>query len=121
MGNESSSFVSDSSSMSTCLVIFDDKKPNLFLKELILSGAIIGRFLFFHRKFSRKPTVKDVLLLLLNGAESVLKGCSDSARLLFEISEHLWFFKIFQLCSQNFYSKDLKLTDSSVNLCLQVV
>ena len=37
VGNESSSFVSDNSSMSTYLVICGDKKPNLFLKELILS------------------------------------------------------------------------------------
>ena len=28
-------------------------------------------------------------------------------------------FKIFELHSQNFYSKDFNLTDSSVNLCLQ--
>ena len=32
-----SSFASDSSIMSTYLVICDDKKPNLLLKELILS------------------------------------------------------------------------------------
>ena len=31
----------------------------------------------------------------------------------------LWFFKIFELHSQKFYSKDLNLIDSSVNLCLQ--
>ena len=34
--NKSSSFLSDSSSMSTYLMICGDKKPNLFLKELIL-------------------------------------------------------------------------------------
>ena len=34
--NESFSFVSDSRSMSTYLMTCDDKKPNLFLKELIL-------------------------------------------------------------------------------------
>ena len=37
VGNESSSFASDSSSMSPYSVICDDRKPNLFLQELILS------------------------------------------------------------------------------------
>ena len=92
--------------MSTYLVICDDKKPNLFLKELILSWAIIGRFLFFPLKFSRKPAVRDVLLLLLNEADSGLKGCSDSARLLFEISEHpLVFQKIFSITFIKFLLK----------------
>ena len=116
VGNESYSFVSDSSSMSTYFVICDYKKPNLFRKEFILSRAISGRFLFFPLKFSRKPAVRDVLLLLHNDADSGLKGCSDSTSLLFEISEHLLFFKIFQLHSENFYSNVLNLIDSSVNL-----
>ena len=105
MGNESSSFVSDSSSMSTYLVICDDKKPNLFLKELILSWAIIGRFLFFPLKFSRKPAVRDVLLLLLNEADSGLKGCSDSTRLLFKISEHPLVFQNFWVAFTKFLLK----------------
>ena len=32
--------VSDSSTISTYLVIYDDKKPNVFLKELILSNNL---------------------------------------------------------------------------------
>ena len=118
MGNEPSSLVSDSSSTSTYLVICDDKKPNLFLKKLILSSAIIARFLFFSLKFSRKPVVRDVLLLLLDEADSGLKECSDSRSLLFEISEHPLVFRIFQLYSKNFCSKVLNLIDSSVNLYL---
>ena len=66
-------------------------------KELILSWAIIARFLFFPLKFSRKPPVRDVLLLLLNEAGSGLKICSDSTRLLFEISEHPLVFNWFCL------------------------
>ena len=118
MGNEPSSLVSDSSSTSTYLVICDDKKPNLFLKKLILSSAIIARFLFFSLKFSRKPVVRDVLLLLLDEADSDLKECSDSRSLLFEISEYPLVFRIFQLYSKNFCSKVLNLIDSSVNLYL---
>ena len=91
--------------MSTYLVICDDKKPNLFLKELILSWAIIGRFLFFPLKFSRKPAVRDVLLLLLNEADSGLKGCSDSTRLLFEISEHPLVFQNFWIAFTKFLLK----------------
>ena len=83
--------------MSTYLVICDDKKRNLFLKELIASWAIIGRFLFVPLKSSRKPAVRDVLLLLLNVVDSGLKGFSGSARLLFEISEHPLFFQNFSI------------------------
>ena len=82
--------------MSTYLVICDDKKPNLFLKELILSWAIIGRFLFFPLKFSRKPAVKDVLLLLLNEADPGQKGCSTQRDCYLRYLNILWFFKIFQ-------------------------
>ena len=98
-------FVSESSYLSTYLVICDDKKPNLFLKELILNWAIIGRFLFFPLKFSRKPAVRDVLLLLLNEADSGLKGCSDSTRLLFEISEHPLVFQNFSIAFTKFLLK----------------
>ena len=113
VGNASSSFVSDSSSMSTYLIICHAKKLNVILKELILSSAIIGRFLFPPIKFLRKPAVRDVLLFLLNEADSGLKGCSDSTRLLFEIFERTL---VFQLHSQNVYSKELNLIDWSVNL-----
>ena len=83
--------------MSIYLVIFDDKKSNLFPKELILTGARIGRFLFFPLKFSRKPVVRDVLLLLFDGTDTGLKGCSDSAGLLFEISERPLIFQKFSI------------------------
>ena len=106
------------SSMSTFLVIYDDKKANLFLKELILSWAIIGRFLFFPLKFSRRPVITDVLLLLLDQADSDLKGCSDLSSLLFEITEHLFVFQNFSITFRNFYSKVLNLIDSSVSLCI---
>ena len=105
VGNESYSFVSDSSSMSTYFVICDYKKPNLFRKEFILSRAISGRFLFFPLKFSRKPAVRDVLLLLHNDADSGLKGCSDSTSLLFEISEHLLVFQNFSIAFRKFLLK----------------
>ena len=97
--------VSDSSTISTYLVICDDKKPNLFLKELILSWAIIGRFLFFTLKFSRKPAVRDVLLLLLTEADSGLKRCWGSTRLLFEISEHSLAFQNFSIAFRKFLRK----------------
>ena len=99
------SFVSDSNSMSTYLVICDDKKPNIFLKQLIMSWAIIGLFLFFSLKLSRKPAVRDVLLLLLNKADSGLKGCSDSTSLLFEISEHPLVFQNFSIAFRKFLLK----------------
>ena len=72
---------------------------------MTLSWAIIGRFLFFPLKFSRKPVVRDVLLLLLNEADSGLKGCSDSTRLLFEISEHPLVFQNFWIAFTKFLLK----------------
>ena len=107
MGNQSSSFVSDSSSMSTYLVICDNKKL-LFLKEFILCRAIIGRFLFFPLKFSRKAAVRDVLLLLLDDADSGLRGCSDSTSLLFEISEHPLVFQNFSIAFRKFLLKSFE-------------
>ena len=53
-----------------------------------MSWAMIEGFLIFPLKFSRKPVVKDVLLLQFDEAYSGLKGCLDSTSLLFEISEH---------------------------------
>ena len=81
--------------MFTYLLIFEDKKANLFLKELILSWAIIGEPLFLSFKFSRKPVVRDVLLLLNDKADSGLKRCSDSLSLSHEISERPLDFQIF--------------------------
>ena len=99
------SFVSDSNSMSTYLVICDDKTPYLFPKQSIMSWAIIERFLFFSLKLSRKPVVRDVLLLLLNEADSGLKGCSDSTILLFEKSEHPLVFQNFLIAFRKFLLK----------------
>ena len=71
---------------------------------------------------SRKPVDRDVLLLLLDEADSDLKGCSDSRSLLFEISEYLLVFQIFSIAfkifAQDFYSKFLSLIDSSINFFL---
>ena len=47
-----------------------------------------------------------VLLLLLDEADSGLKGCSASTRLLFEISEHALFFQIFSVVLRMFLIKN---------------
>ena len=75
----------------------------------ILSWAIIGRFLFFLPKFSRKPVVRDVLLLLLDEADSGLKRCSHSTSLLFEISEHPLVFQKFLVTFRKFLLKSVEL------------
>ena len=105
------------------LVICDDKKPNLFLKELILSWAIVARFLFPPLNSQENQQQRDVLLLLLNEADSDLKGCSGSTSRLFGISEHPLVFQNFSIAFRKLllYSKVLNLIDPSVNLCLQGV
>ena len=91
--------------MSILLMICDDKKLNLVLKELILSWAIIGWFLFFDLKFSIKPAVRDVLFLLFDETDSGLKGCSDSTSLLLEISEHPLIFQSFSIVFRKYLLK----------------
>ena len=86
-------------------MICDDKKLNLVLKELILSWAIIGWFLFFDLKFSIKPAVRDVLFLLFDETDSGLKGCSDSTSLLLEISEHPLIFQSFSIVFRKYLLK----------------
>ena len=69
---------------------------------------MIGQFLFFHLKFSRKPVVRDLLLLLFDEADSGLKGCSDSTSLLFEISQHPLVFQNFSIAFRKFLLKSFE-------------
>ena len=108
MGNRSSSFVFGSRSMSTFLAICDDKKPNLSLKESILSWAIIGRFLLFTLKFSRKLLARDVFLLLLDKADSGPKNCSGVTSLLFKIFGHPLVFPNFSITTRKFSLKSFQ-------------
>ena len=77
-----------------------DDKPQVVLH------CVFRWFLFFPFKFSRKQAVAAVLLLLLDEADSGLKGCSDSTRLLFEISEHPLVFQIFSVVLRMFLIKN---------------
>ena len=108
IGNRSSSFVFGSRSMSTILAICDDKKPNLSLKESILSWAITGRFLFFPLKFSRKLLARDVFLLLLDKADSGPKSWSGATSLLFNIFGHPLVFPNFLIATRKFSLKSFE-------------
>ena len=75
-------------------------------KHQVVLDCVFRWFLFFPFKLYRKQPVTAVLLLLLDEADSGLKGCSDSTRLLFEISEHPLVFQIFSVVLRIFLIKN---------------